>query len=552
MLITKFHALIRNKVLWGIFSFIIVLAFVAGGQMTRASMRENKKSQQIGTVGDQSVTHDEFTTAQRFLLGLQRNTSESDEDAARVDEMTWQRIGLMQTARSLGLEATRSEVSQTIISDPTFAVDGVFQKSHYERVIASALQIPLSHYENYVRDRLTLRKMMDLIAGSAVWVPPMEIADQVATMTDEMTIEYTVLSNTFTMAEMDVPEADMEAYFEESREMFRVPDQAQVQYISLPVSNYLAGITIPDDDLREYYYSNSDDYTRPTTNDLAEPIPFDDVRETIRQELTQFEAQFAAGTAAQDIIDAVLGGRNARASTLVKVAETAGLELKSTELFSAGDRLESIDPEAGMAFSDAAFALDPTYSGGRVSDAVTGRNWVYVMALVTNVASYLPEFADVREQVEPLAEADARREAFQTQGDTIATAIREAVEAGAGFTNAVMAQSMNVTTSFTFAAHSAQMEGFPYIYAIGPSCLEMMPGDVSESVSIPGGALVIHMAKREAGDPLTGELMKATLRQQIERFRGGELFMDWQRYNLAELGHTDKYKQGPSSIADEG
>ena len=87
MLITKFHALIRNKVLWGIFSFIIVLAFVAGGQMTRASMRENKKSQQIGTVGDQSVTHDEFTTAQRFLLGLQRNTSESDEEAARVDEI---------------------------------------------------------------------------------------------------------------------------------------------------------------------------------------------------------------------------------------------------------------------------------------------------------------------------------------------------------------------------------------------------------------------------------------------------------------------------------
>lgn len=550
MLITKFHRLIRNKVLWGIFAFVLVLAFVAVGPLTRASMNKNRQSREIGKVGDRGITNEEFSMAQRFLIGLQGRMPESDEEAAEVRKMTWQRLGLMQTAERMGITATDSEVSQTILSDPSFAIDGVFNETRYQNVIMSALRVPVSQYEAYVRDRLTLRKMMDLVS-SAVWVPPMEIADQVAGMTDQLTVSYTFVTNAFTLAEMDVSEEAIKSYFEEHQEMFRVPDQLRVQYVALSVSNDLAEIEIPEDDIREYYDSNADQYTRSTTNDLPEAIPFEEVRASILAELRWVDARFKTGTRAQVLIDAVLGTRNEKGRTLADVAEAKGLELHTTKLFSAHDRLEEIEPDAGAAFSDAAFDLDASSSGGRISDAVTGKAWVYVLAPVTNIASYIPEFEDVREEVEPLAIADARREAFEARSQSVATAIREAMEGGMSFTNAVQAQTLSVVTSLTFSAQSASQEEIEFSYAIVPSCIELMAGEVSEAISVPGGALVLYVAEREPGDPMTGELMKATIRQQLERYRAGELFMDWQRYNLSQIGYSDKFAEGPPSMSDE-
>jgi hypothetical protein len=211
---------------------------------------------------------------------------------------------------------------------PGFQGPNGFDINRYRMALAEQGLTP-AMYESLISHQLSLMKNAALV-DSATWVSPMELEDELAAMTDRFTVQAAAISNRFALSEMRLSEEDLRKYYEENKASFALPDRVAVRYISIPVSNYLAHVSVPEDDLMEYYDSHADTYTRTTTNNTKESIPFAEVRDKIQAELQLEEARYCASTAVTFTIYGKLA--NAGDNALDVAAEQAKAALKTSPL----------------------------------------------------------------------------------------------------------------------------------------------------------------------------------------------------------------------------
>ncbi len=70
MLITHFNKLIRNKIVWGAFAFIVVIAFVGTGMSFRGLDKASRERNAEGKLFGQPVSSADFFKARYFAMGL--------------------------------------------------------------------------------------------------------------------------------------------------------------------------------------------------------------------------------------------------------------------------------------------------------------------------------------------------------------------------------------------------------------------------------------------------------------------------------------------------
>ena len=109
VLITRFNRMIRSKILWGIFAFIIAFAFVGASALSSARRPGGCGSQPstnvAGMLNGEEVSERELALARFFELGLRSNIPIPKELEDTLHRSAWRRLALLKTARQLGLGA---------------------------------------------------------------------------------------------------------------------------------------------------------------------------------------------------------------------------------------------------------------------------------------------------------------------------------------------------------------------------------------------------------------------------------------------------------------
>ncbi len=166
-----------------------------------------------------------------------------------------QRKVLIQHARNQGMGVSDSTLDQLILSFPQFAGDdGQFDPNRYQQVLRSMGYTP-AQYKSLLRQELLLNQLSAGI-GNSGFVTQDELERFAALNFQTRDFEYATLTRDQVADEVNVTDADIEAYYQSNQPQFRQPEQVAVEYIDLSVANLMDQITIDEQTLRDQYEQN--------------------------------------------------------------------------------------------------------------------------------------------------------------------------------------------------------------------------------------------------------------------------------------------------------
>jgi len=533
--------MIRNKWLWTGFALLISVSFLgyfsprSGGCGSKA-FKEDMKSGAQGRLFDRNVSREEFTNAQFFEMGMREQTL-TPSAKERLHKRTWQRLAALRAAEQMGIRTSPEEVIAALTRDPSFSANGVFNKAQYKAVVEAQLGVGADMYEAYLLQELTIQKLLGML-DSVLLTAPRDIQRRLSSLTDVFEAEYTVLATNNVKTEAKLSAEDVDRFYEERKKLFTEPAKVRVKYVSFAITNYLADITIPASDMKDYYENYDEEFMAQDTNDPTARIPFEQVTNIIAARLLHHEAEKKAKNVATDFVMR-LADRSDASLTFDQAASAKGLAVATTELFSAKTELPGID--AFPDFNRAAFDLDPEDRSRSFSDAVVGSNAVYVLSLQDRAAERIPLLAEVKERATALAQRDAEETAFLTKCKDIRNAIRKDMDGGKSFSAAVTAEGFNVSTTEPFSVYGGLTNEAQAVYAepIVMGVIYMSKGDLSDALPSTNGVLIIHVADRQAGDPTAMLMLKPQMQSVIERSSVSVLFHDWENYLLSQAKFED-------------
>jgi peptidyl-prolyl cis-trans isomerase D len=552
MLITKFNKMIRNRIVWWIIGGIVIITFV-GWFSPHGGCETTAPTGQAGSLDGQPVTAAELRTARfdtylDFCMMSGRKPSMTPQLDKILDEMAWKRVAALRMAKSIGLNPpTDAELLAEIQRQQIFQANGAFSKNQYlafERNFLTPLGATTAQFENKLREDMILYKLQSSVA-SAAWVSPPELQRMVARYADNFRVDYVTLgTNMVSGSDISLTDDDIKAFYTDHTNLFEIPPRVGVRYVSLPISNYLSKADVETITIEEYYDTHTDEFTTTDTNGTKVLAPIEDVRSSISNLLVRESSTQAARDAGTDLVISLAPARDGAPSVFEKVAEAAGLAVKTTALFNAEGPVPDINGD--FDFINAAFKLRPT-PDEYFSDAVLGNDSVYILALATNAEPYVPAFEDVSAKVKPLAHEEAVKAALTRAAESVRRKFQEGLSKNESFAVLAKQQTLNVSTTEYFSAYSPpEAMNSPEILE---SIVVLNRGELSDLISVTNGYVIACIADRKPASEEEASAVRSQLGANIVRRRARILFSEWQAA-MVKAGRTG-FTEAPETTAEE-
>lgn len=520
-----------------ILAFIVCFTFIGVSVASKLSKGSQAASGAEGSIFGKEITTQDFRTAQFFELGMRSDAKLTPDENKILRKRVWERIALLESAQRIGISVSEQELMSVLKNEQAFLVNGVFSKEKFRSILAK-IDISEQIYENYLREELTIQKMMNIMMSST-WIPPSEAQQRASSLLDSFTVEYFVINNSDKEDKDKVSEELAAKYYDQNKHLFETSEMVSVKYIDFPVSNYLANINVDDTEIERLYYDNIDDYSNVDTNNNSVPLPLTEVSESIKNIIIQRKALSLTADKATDVVMTMAPTRSGAGLSIERAAAKFDMQVNTSTLFTATANIPDIN--AGLEFNRIAFSLDPTDLERSFSDAIEGSNNVYVIAANERVAPRIPDFSEVRDKVMPMAQAESRKKSLEKKSSDIRNSVIEKMASGASFTKAASALHMNtVSTTETFTVYSGIMSNaFEYSSDIIPNVMGLTKGDVAEPIDIGDGIMIASVTERAPGEAFSIQTIKPQIIATMERYRTSLVFEDWRAANLANAKFQD-------------
>lgn len=538
MMITRFHKLIQSKVVWYIILGVIVVSFVGFFTPTMRAANRQQKSKPAGELFGKKVSQEEYSRAKYhtyiwYILSTGRMVPMTDELNSALRSEAWRRVAVLRKAQAEGVPVTNKEVVQQMQSLPLFrAENGAFDINIYKAVLQK-LEMTDPQAEELFREQIAIYKQMYRPTQAAL-ISPDELKKAYHLYTDRFVIDYAVVPRAQIEKTVTVSKEVAQALFDENKEAFRQPAKVRVSYVEFPVSGFVANAVIPEGAALQIYNNNRENYRAETTNINAavEYKPFESVESEITAQLKKIAAIKLAAGAASEFVAAVMPKAEGARPDFTGAAAAAGLKIKTLPAFGVKDELAGID--ASAPFRQAAFTLeDDTYSS--FSDAVVGKDTVYVLSLEKRYPAFVPTFDVVEKEVTDAARDRAVAQALAARAVEVQKAVAKATEGGADFKTAVKPFGLKVQTTpeFDLSAEPTSQ----YAETIVEQCKNVKQGKLCAPAPVQEGVLLAYVSSRKSTDADVGlPAVRAELVAGISRQRAQRLAAAWQE-SLLKDGH---------------
>lgn len=223
---------------------------------------------EVATVNGQDITEREFLrtvqmeSQQRLMQMENPDQSLLDEDQIRRDvlDALIREAMLTQDAQSQGLELTDADIDSLITQMPQFQVDGQFNRDRFVATVRN-LGMGVAEFRESMRKNYVVNQIRAAIAQTGV-VAPENAAHLLAIQNQTRDFRVLTLDGSSVQDQVDVTEADVQAYYDENRNQFRQPEQVDAAYITLSQGALAESIEVAEDELRTYYEERAEEYAR--------------------------------------------------------------------------------------------------------------------------------------------------------------------------------------------------------------------------------------------------------------------------------------------------
>ena len=187
----------------------------------------------VATVDGQPVTRTEVQQQlQKLQAGQQIPAALAPLYAQQIIEQLVFEKELEVEAQRLGVTVSDVELGDRIkLLVPTAFQNGqIVDRTQYEGMVAQRYQMGVEEFEELVRQSLVQEKVGALVSAG-VTVSPDEIATEFRRKNEKIKLDYAVIHPDSLESQVQVTDADLNAYFDKNKTKYLVPEQRVVRYI---------------------------------------------------------------------------------------------------------------------------------------------------------------------------------------------------------------------------------------------------------------------------------------------------------------------------------
>src|SRR5512138_503313 len=179
------------------------------------------------------------------------------QQRAILDQFVQQAL-LERRAKDLGFRVSDAALAQRVMEFPDFQVDGQFSKDRYNALIRAS-GLSEARFEEDLRTETLIRQLQTGIVDSA-FVVPYELDRRFALEKQEREIQYALISANDFLDQITVTDEQVEAWYEEHKAEFLLPEKVDLQYIELTRDDAAGAIEVSEEALRDYYEQVKDKF----------------------------------------------------------------------------------------------------------------------------------------------------------------------------------------------------------------------------------------------------------------------------------------------------
>jgi len=293
-----------------------------------------------------------------------------------------QRVGLRVSDEELRDELQHGRYSATFFPGGNFV-----GQQQYENILQNAdLSVPV--FEQSIKNDILLDKFRNLITGS-VLVSDAEVRQEFEKQNVKVKFVYAVLRKDDLLKEIQPTEAELKAFYERNKASYNnsIPEKRKVRYVVLDTAKVEAGTSVSHEELQTYYDQHREDYRMPEQVSVSHiliktPLPGPDGK-------VDPKGVEEARKKAEDVLKQVKAGGNF-AELAKKYSEDPGSGKNGGSLGFIG-RGRTV-PE----FEKAAFSLPK----GSISDLVQSSYGFHIIRVDDKQAAHVKTLDEVKDQIE--------------------------------------------------------------------------------------------------------------------------------------------------------
>lgn len=263
----------NNRKALSIVLWLVIIAFVATIFVVWGVGEKSNTLGYVAKVNDKIITYEEYQNRYKMAddeIRRYGGAVQIDNLSKRILESLISEKLMLIEAEKLDIPATDLELVSYIRSIPSFQSNGEFNIDQYEMVLRNNGLNP-EQYEKAVKDEIKMRKMTNLIYQTQSIATDKEIENEYNYRKSNITVDYAAIPlNTF---EKNIPanpdDVALKEYYDLTKEIYRVPAEIKVKYISFDKNKFLSNYTVSDEQAKAYYDTNIKLYDKKESADIS-------------------------------------------------------------------------------------------------------------------------------------------------------------------------------------------------------------------------------------------------------------------------------------------
>ncbi|MFZ6749641.1 SurA N-terminal domain-containing protein [Undibacterium sp. Ren11W] len=230
--------------------------------------RSNGAATAVATVAGQTISQQEFDSAQREQLDRLRQTygqqfdskmlSSPEAKQGLLDELVSRKVIAVEVVKN-HLSVSDQSLQQNILSTPGLTKpDGGFDTGRYKSLLAAQGMNP-AMYEQRLRQDLALQQLLSAVQGTAF--SSKTVADRISAIYEqEREVQKMDFKSSDYLAQVKVTDAMLKAYYEKNSNQFEIPELIKAEYVVFNDEAVGAQVNVTDADILAHYEQNKKAY----------------------------------------------------------------------------------------------------------------------------------------------------------------------------------------------------------------------------------------------------------------------------------------------------
>ena len=495
------------KVVLGI--IIIVFVFYFG------SMRGRQETETIAIIDGSRIAHAQFRDEYQNLFEFYRERygnrltddllKQINLKAQAFDSVITQAIMLAQ-ADEWNLRVGDNELKASILSYPAFQRDGTFNNDQYQRILRYQRMTPET-FEDMQRRALATGKVERLIRESAK-VSEQEVYEIYRLQNRKVNIRFIRIPTEPAKSAEKPSEEALQAYFQEHKEEFRMPQMATIEYILFEGERFAGAAPVTDDEIEEYYQHHEEEFTE---NGTVKPLP--KVRDEIVSRLKSIQGMDMAFKEATTAHDTIYQEEN-----FEEYAKKQGHAIQTISL----PRNAPLTGEFAEMQELGEYVFD--LQEGDLGRVFSGNRGHYVFRLVSLKPSHVPELTEVLDRVKKSHAESRAIEKAKGKADQINSRLRD------GTDMATLSRTEGLTVSQTgLFQPGPEIPKIGYSPEMEDALFEMSAKEPSPDrvFFVDGSYFVIRLTEEATPDEKEWTANKDMMKAALLQLKGEAAFLAW-------------------------